>query len=141
MSPNTYHPAGTAMDDENEQSKDIRPRRGAVDYSAILGEDRRKRFNMVNRLRMRLIELDVRGDSIRDADILDEVRQVIREILREFVLEQLDKQKRGEGHWHEELASAGESNIKADKEKVEDHDEHIEDLQKQTEQAANKGKM
>jgi hypothetical protein len=55
--------------------------------------------------------------------------------------EQLDKQKRGEGHWHEELASAGESNIKADKEHVEDHDEHIEDLQKQTEDAANNGKV
>lgn len=46
--------------------------------------------------------------------------------------EQIQKQKEGKGHWHEELASAGESNIAADKEKVHDHGEHMEDLQKQT---------
>jgi len=46
--------------------------------------------------------------------------------------EQIQKQKEGKGHWHEELASAGESNIAADKEKVHDHEEHMEDLQKQT---------
>lgn len=46
--------------------------------------------------------------------------------------EQIEKQKKGEGHWHEELASAGEANITADKDKVDDHDSHIEDLQKQT---------
>ena len=47
---------------------------------------------------------------------------------------QVDKQKQGQGHWHEELASAGESAIAADKggEKVEDHGEHMEDLQKET---------
>jgi len=55
--------------------------------------------------------------------------------------EQLDKQKRGEGHWHEGLASSGESNVKADKEHVEDHDEHIEDLQKHTEKKAENGEV
>lgn len=46
--------------------------------------------------------------------------------------EQIEKQKQGKGHWHEELASSGEANVTADKEKVHDHDEHIEDLQKET---------
>ena len=74
--------------------------------------------------------LSIKEDANRTGEELEAKKQ-----------EQLDKQKRGEGHWHEELASAGESNIKADKEHVEDHDEHIEDLQKQTEDAANKGKV
>jgi hypothetical protein len=55
--------------------------------------------------------------------------------------EQIDKQKRGEGHWHEELASSGESNVKADKEKVHDHDEHMEDLQKHTANKSEKGDL
>lgn len=80
-------------------------------------------FTIINRL-------SIKEDANRTGEELEAKKQ-----------EQLDKQKRGEGHWHEELASAGESNIKADKEKVEDHDEHIEDLQKQTQDAANKGKV
>lgn len=79
------------MSEENGQANAGRSRRGAVDYSDILGEDRRKRFNVVNRLRMRLIELGVSGDSVRDADILDEVRQTIREVRREFVLVSADE--------------------------------------------------
>ena len=55
--------------------------------------------------------------------------------------EQIDKQKRGEGHWHEELASSGESNVKADREEVQDHDEHIEDLQRDTERKGQKGEL
>lgn len=74
--------------------------------------------------------LSIKEDANRTGEELEAKKQ-----------EQLDKQKRGEGHWHEELASAGESNVKADKEKVEDHDEHIENLQKQTQDAANKGKV
>jgi hypothetical protein len=74
--------------------------------------------------------LSIKEDANRSGEELEAKKQ-----------EQVDKQKRGEGHWHEELASAGESNIKADKEHVEDHDEHIEDLQKQTEKASEKGKI
>ena len=48
--------------------------------------------------------------------------------------EQLKKQERGEGHWHESLASHGESNIAADKEKVHDHDSHIDKLQEQNQE-------
>jgi hypothetical protein len=54
--------------------------------------------------------------------------------------EQIDKQKRGEGEWHEGLASSGESNVKADQEKVHDHEDHIEDLQQETASDAEKGK-
>ncbi|KAK5724485.1 hypothetical protein LTR15_004530 [Elasticomyces elasticus] len=46
--------------------------------------------------------------------------------------EQIEKQKKGEGHWHEDLASSSESHIAADKEKINDHDQHMEDLQKET---------
>ena len=46
--------------------------------------------------------------------------------------EQLQKQREGKGEWHESLASGGESNIAADKERVHDHDKHMEDLQKET---------
>lgn len=51
--------------------------------------------------------------------------------------EQIQKQKEGKGHWHEELASAGEANIAADRgsEQVDDHGKHMEDLQKETAKA------
>jgi hypothetical protein len=55
--------------------------------------------------------------------------------------EQVDKQRRGEGHWDEDLASKGESNIKADKEEVDNHDEHMEDLQKHTADKSEKGDL
>ncbi|KAF2434169.1 hypothetical protein EJ08DRAFT_646620 [Tothia fuscella] len=55
--------------------------------------------------------------------------------------EQIEKQKKGEGEWHESLASAGESNIAADKEHVKDHEDHIEDLQKETAKDAENGKI
>src|SRR4051794_28039590 len=44
--------------------------------------------------------------------------------------EQVKKAEKGEGHWHEELASKGESDVKADRQQVRDHDEHMEELQK-----------
>ncbi|KAF2396980.1 hypothetical protein EJ06DRAFT_482967 [Trichodelitschia bisporula] len=46
--------------------------------------------------------------------------------------EQIEKQKKGEGHWHEELASSGETAVKADREDVDDHGEHVENLQQET---------
>jgi hypothetical protein len=54
---------------------------------------------------------------------------------------QLDKQKQGDGHWHEGLASSGESNVKADREQVGDHDEHIGELQQQGKEQADKGEV
>lgn len=55
--------------------------------------------------------------------------------------ESVDKAKRGEGEWHESLASAGESNIAADKHDVEDHDKHMEDLQKETANKSENGEI
>ncbi|KAK5942172.1 hypothetical protein PMZ80_006127 [Knufia obscura] len=48
--------------------------------------------------------------------------------------EHLKKQEKGEGEWDRNLASRGEESIAADRQadKVEDHGEHMEDLQKQT---------
>ncbi|KAF2192982.1 hypothetical protein K469DRAFT_693065 [Zopfia rhizophila CBS 207.26] len=54
--------------------------------------------------------------------------------------EQLEKQKRGEGHWHEELGSQSESHVKADREEVGDHGDHISKLQQQTKEKSEEGK-
>ena len=70
----------------------------------------------------------LKEDAERSGDELEKKKQ-----------EQLDKQKRGEGHWHEELASQGESNIAADKQEVKDHDEHIGKLQEETKKKGDKG--
>ncbi|PVI00831.1 hypothetical protein DM02DRAFT_526252 [Periconia macrospinosa] len=55
--------------------------------------------------------------------------------------ESLEKQKKGEGHWHEELGSASESNVAADREQVTDHDSHISKLQQETKQKGEKGDL
>jgi hypothetical protein len=55
--------------------------------------------------------------------------------------EHLKKQERGDGKWDKELASKGEENVKADREDVQDHDAHIDKLQKQTEDKAEKGEV
>lgn len=47
----------------------------------------------------------------------------------------------GEGHWHEELGSASESHIAADREHVEDHDHHIGKLQEETKRKGKDGKL
>ncbi|KAH9827806.1 hypothetical protein Tdes44962_MAKER02740 [Teratosphaeria destructans] len=63
----------------------------------------------------------IKEDKDRSPEELERIKQ-----------EQLQKQKEGKGHWHEELASQSESHVAADREEVHDHDEHMEDLQKQT---------
>jgi hypothetical protein len=55
--------------------------------------------------------------------------------------EQLRKQEQGKGEWHEELASQGESNIAADKQDVEDHGEHMKDLQNMGKRKGEKGEL
>ncbi|KAF2201910.1 hypothetical protein GQ43DRAFT_370266 [Delitschia confertaspora ATCC 74209] len=47
--------------------------------------------------------------------------------------EQLRKQEKGEGEWHESLGSNSEAHIKADRQDVKDHDAHMEKLQKEGE--------
>ncbi|KAK6397638.1 hypothetical protein LTR65_004885 [Meristemomyces frigidus] len=66
-------------------------------------------------------QLRLKEDGSRDGNELDQIKK-----------DQLKKQEKGEGHWHEDLASSSESHIKADKEQPADTDQHIEDLQKQT---------
>lgn len=55
--------------------------------------------------------------------------------------DQVNKAEKGKGHWHEELASAGESNVKADQQEVKDHDEHMDELQQQGKKQAEKGNL
>jgi len=59
----------------------------------------------------------IKEDSTRGAEHFEQKKQ-----------EQLRKQEKGEGHWHEELASGGEASVKADRQEVKDDDQHIEDL-------------
>ncbi|KAF2998600.1 hypothetical protein E8E13_006773 [Curvularia kusanoi] len=55
--------------------------------------------------------------------------------------EQLKEQKEGKGRWREDLASSGESNIAADKQKVSDHDSHIKELQQEGKKKGEKGEL
>lgn len=68
-------------------------------------------------------KLSLKEDAARSPEETDRVKQ-----------EQLQKQKEGKGHWHEELASQSESHVAADREKVSDHKQHLSDLQKETAQ-------
>lgn len=55
--------------------------------------------------------------------------------------DQLREQKEGKGRWREDLASHGESNIAADKQKVEDHGKHMEELQQEGKRKVEKGEL
>jgi hypothetical protein len=55
--------------------------------------------------------------------------------------EQLKKQEKGEGEWHESLASSSESHIAADKDNVKDHDSHMNKLQEETKKKGEKGEL
>jgi hypothetical protein len=55
--------------------------------------------------------------------------------------DQLKEQAEGKGRWREDLASRGESNIKADKEEVQDHGEHIKELQEEGKKAGEGGEL
>lgn len=80
-----------------------------------------QRSSLTPRLFSTQTRLLIREDADRSPDELEKTKQ-----------DQIKKQERGEGHWHEELASAGEANIAADKENVDDHGDHMEQLQKET---------
>ena len=59
-------------------------------------------------------QLRLKEDGDRSPEQLDKIKH-----------DQIDKQKKGEGHWHEELGSQSESHVKADREEVHDHDEPV----------------
>ncbi|KAH9876515.1 hypothetical protein J1614_003646 [Plenodomus biglobosus] len=74
--------------------------------------------------------LHIKEDAQRTPDQVEQAKQ-----------EQLDEQRRDQGRWREDLASTGESNIAADREKVHDHDGHMRDLQKETAEKGEKGQI
>ena len=47
----------------------------------------------------------------------------------------------GKGQWHEELGSASESNVAADREEVSDHDSQMSKLQQETKKKGEKGEL
>jgi predicted secreted protein len=74
--------------------------------------------------------LRIKEDANRTPEQLEQAKQ-----------EQLKEQEQGKGRWREDLASHGESNIAADKEKVHDHESHMKDLQKETAKKGEKGEL
>lgn len=74
--------------------------------------------------------LAIKEDANRTPEQVEQAKQ-----------EQLKEQKDGKGRWREDLASSGESNIAADKQKVNDHQSHIEELKKETAKKGEKGEI
>lgn len=72
----------------------------------------------------------IKEDANRSPEELEQAKQ-----------DQLKEQREGKGRWREDLASHGESNIAADREKVHDHDSHMKDLQQETAQKGEKGQI
>lgn len=63
----------------------------------------------------------IKEDASRSPEELEKTKQ-----------EQLKAQREGKAQWNENLASAGEASVTADRQNVQDHDKHMEDLQKET---------
>jgi hypothetical protein len=74
--------------------------------------------------------LRLKEDANRSPEELERIKQ-----------EQLKQQKEGKGQWSEELASSSESHVAADKQKVNDHQQHMSDLQKETAEKGEKGQL
>ena len=72
-------------------------------------------------------QLRLKEDANRSPEELERIKK-----------EQLEQQKQGKGQWNEELASSSESHVAADKQKVNDHQQHLSDLQKETAQQTQK---
>jgi hypothetical protein len=74
--------------------------------------------------------LRLKEDANRSPEELERIKQ-----------EQLKQQKEGKGQWNEELASSSESHVAADKQMVNDHHQHMSDLQKETAKKGEKGQL
>jgi len=72
-------------------------------------------------------QLRLKEDANRSPEELERIKK-----------EQLEQQKQGKGQWREELASSSESHVAADKQQVNDHQQHMSDLQKETAQQTQK---
>jgi hypothetical protein len=75
-------------------------------------------------------QLRLKEDANRSPEELERIKQ-----------EQLKQQKEGKGQWNEELASSSESHVAADKQKVNDHQQHMSELQKETAKKGEKGDL
>ena len=95
-------------------------------------------------LRLRLptaaLSTSIRPLSTTPAHLLKESGDRTPEELEAKKREQLAKQEKGEGHWHSELGSNSEEHVKADREEVRDHDEHVKELQQETKKESEKEK-
>lgn len=89
-------------------------------------------FNPVPRLTAIRTPLATRAFSNSPFRAIKEDKPSSPEELEAKKQQQLKEQQQGKGRWHEDLASAGEASITADRQNVHDHDEHMEDLQKET---------
>jgi hypothetical protein len=88
------------------------------------------RTNLARRTLTTTPRMCIKEDANRSPEQLEKIKQ-----------DQLKEQKEGKGRWREELASHGESNIAADKEKVTDHDKHMKDLQQEGAKKGEKGEL
>jgi len=68
----------------------------------------------------------------------DRDRDNLHEEIDHHKNDQLQKQKDGKGHWKGELASQSEAALKADREEIDASEDTINNLQKETEQYAQK---
>ena len=74
----------------------------------------------------------LRTFSQQPRHLIKEDKQQSPEELEAKKQQQLKEQKEGKGRWHEDLASAGEVSVKADREEVGDHQKHMKELQEET---------
>lgn len=74
--------------------------------------------------------MGIKEDAIRSADQVEQAKQ-----------DQLKEQAQGKGRWREDLASSGESSIAADRQQVDDHGEHMKELQHEGKQKGEKGEL
>jgi hypothetical protein len=88
------------------------------------------RTNLARRTLTTTPRMCIKEDADRSPEQLEKIKQ-----------DQLKEQKEGKGRWREELASHGESNIAADKEKVNDHDKHMKELQQEGAKKGEKGEL
>ncbi|KAH7056910.1 hypothetical protein B0J12DRAFT_530840, partial [Macrophomina phaseolina] len=77
-------------------------------------------------------QLCLKEDKVRTGEEAEAVKQ-----------EQLQKQREGKGHWHEDLASNSEVNVKADREagQIGDHGQHMEELKQMGKEKREKGDL
>ncbi|KAL8713030.1 MAG: hypothetical protein Q9220_002890 [cf. Caloplaca sp. 1 TL-2023] len=87
---------------------------------------------------IRCFHASIRRAALSESDHSEHDHEDRKAKIDEHKDDQLQKQKDGKGHWKKELSSNSESAVKADREEVDDVEEDIDKLQKQTEEAMSK---